>query len=183
MKLLALGAIALLLATAGAAGAAPAASPNVAHTVAASGWAGGLHLNSSLAEAIARFGRPDSEKASPVSCAVSWSGLGLRATFGFGHIGHRLAGCAANAFAESFSGGRSWSAGSLHVGMPASAIAQHYPGAAHRAGPNGETLWYLAPRTGNGATLMTATTSALGAVIAVGVAGGSISGGFDVTWG
>jgi hypothetical protein len=158
----------------------PSATPKITRVIGATGWAGGLRLNQTLAQAVARFGAPDVERPAGFGCAVSWYRLGLSATFAFGKRANAASLCNPSEIATSFTGTATWATTSgLRVGMPASAIEQRYPGAAHVAGNSGSTIWHLAPRSGAASQRsLTATTSALGSIVSI-----SIDGGESLTYG
>jgi hypothetical protein len=159
---------------------APASStPGITRQLGATGWAGGVHLFQTLAQAIARFGPPSRQVRQGLACQVIWGRLGLIATFTFGR-GSTTTGCAPTSRATGFTGVATWSTSAgLTVGMPESAIEQRYPGAQHLAESGGQTLWYLVPRSGrSGPNSLTATTSALGTVASVSV-GATIASGND----
>ncbi|HEV7566321.1 MAG TPA: hypothetical protein VGO31_10215 [Microbacteriaceae bacterium] len=156
---------------------APAPStPGITRQLGATGWAGGVHLFQTLAQATARFGPPSSKVRQGLSCQVIWGRLGLIATFAFGRS--ITTGCAPTSRAMGFTGVATWStAAGLTVGMPESAIEQRYPGAQHLAESGGQTLWYLVPRSGrSGPNSLTATTSALGTVASISVGATTESG-------
>jgi hypothetical protein len=163
----------------------PAAStPLITRVIGASGWAGGVRLHETLEQAIERFGSPTSTVPQGFGCAVSWASLGLSATFAFGGRAGML--CGASQVARSFTGTETWATTTgLRVGMPASTIAQRYPGATHIAGDGGTTIWHLVPRSGRSAQGgLTATTSALGSIVSISIGGaGSTTYGADVSSG
>jgi hypothetical protein len=151
----------------------PASStPGISREIGVTGWAGGVRLHETLAQVVARFGKPTSLAASGFGCQASWARLGFSATFSFGRVGRGTPSpCRFNGMAMSFTGADTWSTtNGLRVGMPESAIQQHYPGAGHVAATDGTTTWFLVPRSGTASQMpLTATTSVLGAVVSISV--------------
>ena len=157
------------------------ATPGISRQLGATGWAGGIHLFQTLAQATARFGPPSAESRQNLACQVTWGRLGLVAMF---TPGRSATGCGPTSRATGFTGVATWSTSrGLAVGMPASAIEQRYPGAQHLAESGGQTLWYLVPRSGGRGPGLTATTSALGTVASISVGATTESGndGMQVT--
>jgi hypothetical protein len=156
-----------------AASVSPASStPGISREIGVTGWAGGVRLHDTLAQVVARFGKPSSLAPSGLSCQASWARLGLSATFSFGHVRRGTPSpCRSNGMAMSFTGADTWSTtDGLRVGMPESAIQRHYPGAGHVAATDGSTTWFLVPRSGTSSPMpLTATTSVLGAVVSISV--------------
>ncbi len=157
------------------------ATPGISRQLGATGWAGGVHLFQTLAQATARFGPPSAQSRQGFSCEVTWGRLGLIATF---TPGRSATGCGSTSRATGFTGVATWSTSlGLAVGMPESAIERRYPGAQHLAESGGQTLWYLVPRSGGRGPGLTATTSALGKIASISVGATSESGndGIQVT--
>jgi hypothetical protein len=155
----------------------PASStPGIAREIGVTGWAGGVRLDETLAQIVARFGKPSSLTTSGLSCQADWARLGLSATFSFGRVARgaargKVSPCATNGMATSFTGADTWSTtNGLRVGMPESAIQQRYPGAGHVAASDGSTTWFLVPRSGTSSRMpLTASTSALGTVVSISI--------------
>jgi hypothetical protein len=166
----------------------PSATPEISRQMSATGWAGGIKLHQTLAQAIARFGKPSGESVDGFACRVSWAKIGLTATFEFGHSLRngkvlKLGPCNLTGMAQSLTGADTWSTtAGLEVGMPESEVLRRYPGAGHSTDSNGTTTWYLVPRSGTPSqTPLTATTSAAGTVASLTVGAGAEGSGTSTT--
>jgi hypothetical protein len=166
----------------------PSATPRISRQMSATGWAGGIKLHQSLAQAIARFGKPSGESVAGFTCQVSWAKIGLTATFLYAHplrngTVSKVASCGTTLGAQSFTGADTWATtAGLAVGMPESEVLRHYPGAGHSTDANGTTTWYLVPRSGTPSqTPLTATTSAAGTVASLTVGAGADGSGTSTT--
>jgi hypothetical protein len=134
----------------------PVGTSSRVREIGATGWAGGFQLHRTMAQAIARFGRPSSRVAKGIGCEVTWRSVGLVAHF-FPGVDEgpprRTVQCSGTGMAISFAAGGSWKTPQgLRIGAPVATLQRLYPGAGHDATPANATTWYLSPRRGNAST-------------------------------
>jgi hypothetical protein len=148
--------------------------PRVSHTIGATGWAGGVHLQESLAQAIGRLGSPSTELPVQFGCQFFWPALHLSVVFGFGRgVASAAEPCGKTAIALGFTGGTTWSTTrGLRVGEPESDIALRYPGAGHSTSAD-VTTWYLSPRHASNSAITLTAQATLGTVTSITISTGS----------
>ena len=160
--------------------------PKVSHEIGATGWAGGVKLYETLAQAIRHLGPPTDKIPGGLGCEISWPALHLSGVFMFGFVRHgkrqQPTPCGNTARAQSLTVTSTWKTDrGLRVGAPDSEIARRYPGSTEVISlAAGSTTWYLVPRHAGPSAMGLTAVSAGGRITELSVSAGSTTFGSDI---
>ena len=163
-----------------------AAPPKISHEIGATGWAGGVRLYSTLAQAIRHLGKPADTIRTGFGCQISWPALHLSGLFMFGFVQHgthrQLTPCGRTSRVVSWTVTDTWKTDrGLRVGASESEVARRYPGSTKVVSlAAGSTTWYLVPRHGSPSAAGLVAVSVGGLVTQLTVTSGSTTFGADV---
>ena len=160
--------------------------PKISHVIGASGWAGGVKLYDTLAQAIRHLGKPTDTIPTGFGCEISWPALHLSGMFMFGFVQHgkrrQMTPCGSTARVMSMTVTDTWKTDrGLRVGASDSEIARRYPGSTKVISlAAGSTTWFLVPRHGSPSARGLSAVSVGGLVTQLTVAAGSTTFGADL---